>query len=235
MKHLLLISLISVNSLLFAARPLKSNDAFTLGRYSFQLEIASDIITTDDQHFSAFPVAITYGLTDATDLFLGSAVFSNRLFSGNLSIECIDIGFKQNLVSSELFNLSFASGLTSQYFESNFSSPSAFFNLITSLSLGDLTLHYNLGYNQNFRDEEFKDIWFTSFGAELSLSNKIILGADMGIGRDPSIHCSTPQSYALVGASYSLFNKLSLDTGLSFSFQHTTKVEMLTTGLTFGL
>lgn len=235
MKFLLFFSLIFLNCFCFAARPLKSNDAFTLGRYLFQLEFSSDIITSEEQNFSSFPVALTYGLTDDTDLFIGSSVSSNRLFNGRVNIDCIDVGFKQNIISSSVFNFSFASGLSSQYTESSFTSPSAFFNLISSVSFGDIVLHYNLGYKQNFNAEEFKDLWFTSFGAEYQVTERIILAADFGLGRDPSIHCSTPQSYGLIGASYSIFDILSLDSGISFSFQHSTKIEMLTTGFTFIL
>ncbi len=235
MKHIVIFVLVIVNCLSFAARPLKSNDAFNLGKYAFQLEIASDIITLEDYHFSAFPVTITYGLTDATDLFIGSLATTNRLFNGNLYFDCIDVGFKQNIVSSEDFNFSFASGLSSQFIDASISSPSAFFNLITSISTGDISFHYNLGYNQNFNAEEFKDLWFTSLGIEYQFTEKIILAADFGLGRDPSIHCTIPKSYGLIGASYNIFNNFSFDTGISFSFQHTTKVEMLTTGLTFIL
>lgn len=235
MKLLLLLSLVFLNCFSFAARPLKSNDAFTLGRYLFQLEFSSDIIASEEQNFSSFPVAITYGLTDQTDLFIGSSVSSSRLFNGRINIDCIDVGFKQNIISSSVFNFAFATGLSSQYTESSFTSPSAFFNLISTISFSDISLHYNLSYNQNFNDEEFKDLWFTSFSAEYQVNEKIILAADFGLGRDPSIHCSTPQSYGLIGASYSIFDNLSLDSGISFSFQHKTKIEMLTTGFTYIL
>jgi hypothetical protein len=235
MKYLLILHLLIIQNLSFAGRPLKSNDASTLGRHYFQIELASDIINLNNQQYAVFPVALTYGLGDNTDLFLGSLLFSNSSSNGYISFECFDLGIKQNLITSDVYNFAFASGLSSAVIESNLSSPSAFFSLINSFSFNDLTLHFNLGYNQNFGEEEFRDIWFTSFGAEFAVSDKLTLAADMGIGRDPSVNCSTVQSYSLIGFSYSLFDNLSLDTGLSFSFQHITKIEMLTTGFTLIL
>jgi hypothetical protein len=235
MKPLIIFYLVFLNCLSFAGRPLKSNDAFTLGKHYFQLELASDIINLGNQHSAFFPIALTYGFADNTDLFLGSLLFSNSSANGSITFECVDLGIKQNLITSDVYNFAFASGLSSAVIESNLSSPSAFFNLINSFNFNDLTLHFNLGYNQNFGEEEFRDIWFTSFGAELAASDKLTLAIDMGIGRDPSINCSTVQSYSLIGFSYSLFDNLSLDAGLSFSFQHITKVEMLTTGFTLLL
>lgn len=235
MNKLLLLCLLVINNLNFAGRPLKSNDAFTLGRHYFQLELASEFINLGNQGSVVFPIAITYGITDNTDFFFGSSLLSNESSNGSITFEFIDLGIKQNLFTSDIFNFAFASGLSSAVIESNLNSPTAFFSLINSFNFNDFTLHFNLGYNQNFGEGEYNDIWFTSVGSEFSLSDKITLVADMGIGRDPSISCSTIQSYTLLGFSYSLFDYLSIDTGLCFSFQHVTKVETITTGLTFVL
>ena len=227
--------IISIYYLTYAARPLKTNDAYTIGKSRFQLEISSDITNEYDGKQFSLPAVLTLGISNETDLFVCTSVGHGAGSNNFLSFECIDLGFKQNILSLEKYNLSIATGLSSLINENGLNSPAAFFNLINSVRIENLSLHHNLGYNQNFNDEEFKDIWFSSVGCEYRLEEKIILAADLGIGRDPSIHRSTIQSYAMIGVSYSLISNITIDTGLSYTFQKSVRFELLTTGVTLSL
>ena len=235
MKKLTILLLLLYANILFAARPLKSNDAFTLGSNIFQIEFSSDIFHSDNRYLLSLPLVFTFGISTQSDLFFASSFLTNSNSCEGSYIDCLDIGIKQNISSSKVFNFAFLSGLSSSVVESKFSSPTAFFCIISTLLFDNISLHYNLGYNQNFEKQEFKDLWFVSIGVEYFLSDILNLATDFGIGRDPSIHCSTPQSYSLFGFSYFLFHNFSVDSGISFSFQHFTRIDLITIGFTLSI
>ena len=81
MKCRILFLIVLYSSVAFASRPLKSDDAFTLGRNLFQLELAYEIIP--ETGFS-LPVSSAYGIWENTDILLNGFIqqFIKRIADG---------------------------------------------------------------------------------------------------------------------------------------------------------
>jgi hypothetical protein len=233
-KNIALIGLVLTNNL-YAGRPLKSDDAFTLGRYLFQLELASEYLTVENSRYFSFPITSTFGLSDHTDFILNFSFNYLPNSKSSFGLGCTDFGVKQLLFNTEEISLSFKSGLSAEIVNNKLSSPSAFFGIVTSVELALVKLHFNVGYNQNEAEDEYKDLWFFSIAGEIPLNDQTSFALDLGIGRDPSIHCTKPESYLLVGAVYNLTENIAVDVGINFSVHHSTKLDLFTSGFTIIL
>jgi len=227
--------LLLLTTITFAGRPLKSDDAFTLGYNSVQFELASEFFSENNFSSLFFPFTTTYGISNQTDIVFNLTFFSSAGTYKPSSLNCVDLGFKQNIFTINNFLLSIKSGLSSSIENGFTTSPVAFFSLVSTTELNSVNVHLNLGYNQNFSDGENNDLWIASLACELPLSDLLILAAEAGVSRNPSIYCQVPESYSLMGISFNLSDNLVLDAGINVSYQHSTKIDLFTSGLTLIL
>jgi len=231
MKCKILFLIVLYSSIAFASRPLKSDDAFTLGRNLFQLELAYEIAPGIG---TSLPVSSAYGIWDNTDILLNVSL-NNSSNSSLMAFECIDIEAKQYLTSVLDFSISTKFGLSSVIEKSSITSPMLSIMLISSLNINSFNVHFNCGYASNKNEDKFSDLWFGSVACEYFLNDQITIGTDFGISRNPSLYFSSPTGYALLGVSYKIFDSVSMDTGLNITFNEKSKFDMFTTGLTIIL
>ena len=231
MKSKVIILIVIDSSIAFASRPLKSDDAFTLGRNLFQLELAYEIIP--ETGFS-LPVSSAYGIWENTDILINVS-FNNSSNGSIMAFECIDLEAKKYLTSILGFEIATKFGFSSVIEKGFVSSPLGSLILISSLNINSFNFHFNCGYANNKNEGEFSDLWFGSVACEYFLNDQITIGTDLGIGRNPSFYFSSPTGYALLGVSYKLLDSVSIDTGLNITFNEQSKFDMFTSGLTIVL
>ena len=233
-RRLYIILLLLIN-IAYAGRPLKSDDAFTLGSNSFQFEFASEISYGDNSSSLFFPFTSTYGISNQTDIVFNLTFFSSANTYTLSSLNCIDLSFKQNLFATDNFLFSIKSGFSSSIENGSTTSPLASFFLISSTKLNFVDVHLSLGYIQNSSDEENNDLWSASLACELPLSDLLTLASEVGVSRNASIYCKVPESYSLIGIAFNLTDNFVLDAGVNVSYQHSIKIDLFTSGLTLSL
>jgi len=231
MKCRILFLIVLYSSVAFASRPLKSDDAFTLGRNLFQLELAYEIIP--ETGFS-LPVSSAYGIWENTDILLNVS-FNNSSNGSLMAFECIDLEAKQYLMSILEFEIATKFGFSSVIDKGSVGLPLASVVLISSLNINSFNLHFNCGYGNNKNEGEFSDLWFGSIACEYFLNDQIIIGTDIGIGRNTSLYFRSPTGYSLLGVSYKILDSVLIDTGLNITFNEQSKFDMFTSGLTIIL
>lgn len=216
----------------FASRPLKSDDAFTLGRKLFQLEIATEIMNQENLNL---PITSTYGIFDNTDLLLGFSLCNSSTTNSRINFECLNIGFKQQLVSIYGLDVSTKFQISTEMGNNIFASSSSSIMLITSRSISSFNFHLNFGYAIDNIENGNSNLWFASAACEYLMNDQITIGIDFGITRNPSIYFSNPIGYSLIGISAKIFDSFSLDTGINITYDDKSRVDMFTTGLTIQI
>jgi hypothetical protein len=216
-------------SMAFAGRPLKSVDAFPLGKNLFQIEFASDTYYSDNKYSLMMPAVITYGAGNYTDIQMGISFHPSK----GRPVESFDLGFKQFLYGTDLFETSVASGLTSDINNISLQSTAGYLNLILSLKLEPFTLHYNAGYSNDFNEWDSHE-FYASAGGEYLLTERIILAADAGFSSNKIFDSGQFHYYSLIGFSYLVLDNFSIDTGLNFCYKQKL-VDLVTFGTTVKL
>jgi hypothetical protein len=225
----LALSVCLASSMLFAARPLDTDDAGTVEKGKSEAEVSFDYCQYRPDGTGQAPgLAIKHGLTDLLDLGLGFSHGTDKDADGNTvgwGMSPLEVGFKLSLLKEQpkLPDLSVSAG---------FQTGSAGYgiNLIFSRCYGSLGLHYNLGYNSS-GEALVKGSIGTSLAAEYTFTEKYRICAELN-GEMIDDRAEVIGNSGLVGGSVDL-GFLAWDLGIRIHDQRGPKTT-ITTGITAG-
>ncbi|MHB8808674.1 MAG: transporter [Desulfobulbaceae bacterium] len=213
----------------FATHPLITDDAGTLGRGAFQLEVNGEYAHEDEnggeEKTAEVAAALSYGMTDHLDIVLGAPyqwlrgeekgeTFFRENGLADLSLEVKWQFFARDAFSFALKpGLSLPTGDEEQGLGSGEVGRSLF--LISTYAADPFAVHANLGYlrsNNNAGEEE--DLWHTSVAALYALTEKLTLVGNTGIERNPDPDNDTHPAFILGGLIYAVADNFDVDFGI---------------------
>lgn len=220
----------SCSAAAFAAHPLITDDAGTVGLGKAQLEVnglyghgkEASGTSTESEGAAIF----TYGLTEAVDLVFGlpfqhlkNEGADTTTTESGVSDTSIDV--KWRFYEHDDFSLAIKPGLTLPTGDDDkgLGSGKATYRLffITSKEIAPWAFHLNLGYirNENTLGDE-KDLWHASFASTVAIAEHLTAVANIGVERNPDKLADTDPAFLLGGLIYSLSEGLDLDCGLKY-------------------
>lgn len=232
----------------FAGLPLITDDTDTQGRGNTQVEVSlalwqhkNDIDgpSTEKSKGGELATTFTFGVQDKIDVAFAvpyqwwkSKIEGLRVEQAKgIGDSCIDLkwGFFNFAGWSAAVKpgISFPTGNE----ERNLGKGRATYRVcfIISKELLPLTFHINAGYKRNENhSNERKDLWHASLASEWEISRKFKLMMDTGISRNESQDSRIYPTFALLGFSFSLLERLTLTVGVKFGLN---KEEMNLTSL----
>ncbi|HNT43106.1 MAG TPA: transporter [Syntrophorhabdaceae bacterium] len=229
---LVLAMIIALPAVGFAARPLLTDDAGTLGKGGFQVELGfetSDHRTDDDgvvtrEDASSTSATLSYGILDNLDVLLGMPyewskvredgdTIRNSDGIADLTLEAKWRFFEKGGFAMALKpGVSFATGDHKRGFGTGRTTYGALF--IATQDIGPVSLHLNAGYRRNENDtDERKDIWGGDFAAVVTVAKPLKLVANVGTKTSTDRTAATDPAFFLGGLIYSITDKIDLDLG----------------------
>lgn len=221
---------LSCSAAAFAAHPLITDDAGTVGLGKVQLEVNGqyghdneDGVTSTESEGAA---TLTYGLNEAVDLVLGLPYQHLKVKDADATttengMSDTSLAVKWRFYEHDDFSLAIKPGLTlptgddDKDLGSGKTTYSLFF--ITSKEIAPWAFHLNLGYirNENTLGEE-KDLWHASFASTVAVAEHLTAVANIGVERNPDKLADADPAFLLGGLIYSLSEGLDLDCGLKY-------------------
>jgi hypothetical protein len=205
MLKFILIFLISLSC--FAARPLTTDDAFTVEQGKYELEFGYDKCLANESKESIFGFSFKHGITEKMDVGLSFQYQIEPIVNEKFS--CLSICGKFQIIKD----------MVSFVVSNELGSSSYFLNGIFSYEFAFFVSHFNIGYNASGSKEEEGKISY-SFAFEKSIEKFDIvfefLCDKIGI-----------QNY-LVGLRYNFFKNFLIDAAYSNKFKE--KEEKITIG-----
>ena len=221
----------------FAGHPLRTDDAGTIGKRSFQLELTPEVWKYSDDNCLFVPITSTYGLTEYTDVVL--TVLYSSLYNSDFKSDLSGIGLevKCRVLQLEKFSLAVKPGLILPIGNHTKGLGTGKLGysllLIADQELSSILLHFNIGFirNEN-RVLERTDIWFTSLAAEISVAESISFVTEIGTCSNRDKFADGHPAFVLGGAVYSIVDGIDIDFGLQKGLnKHESDLAVLT-GLT---
>ena len=223
---------VSLPGVTFAARPLLTDDAGTLGKGAFQVELGfetSDHRTDDDgvvtkEDASSASTTLSYGILDNLDVLLGMPYEWSRVREdgdtirnedgiADLTLEAKWRFFEKDGFAMALKpGVSFPTGNHNKGFGTGRMTYGALF--IATQDIGPVSLHLNAGYRRNDNDtDERKDIWGGDIAAVVTVAKPLKLVANVGTKTNTDRTAATDPAFFLGGLIYSITDKIDLDLG----------------------
>lgn len=231
----------------FAAHPLITDDADTMGKGKAQLELngqyghdKEDGVTTTKTEGAAI---LTYGLNETVDLVVGLPYQRLKVKDADTTmtehgISDTSLEVKWRFYEHDDLNLAIKPGLTlpTGDDEKGLGSGKAAYSLffIASKEMAPWAFHVNLGYirNENTLDEE-KDLWHASIASTVAVSENLKVAANLGIESNPSKLSDTDPAFFLAGLIYTLSENLDLDCGIKYGLNDPETDYTVLAGLTW--
>jgi cobalt/nickel transport protein len=236
-------SLISFSSVTtHAARPLTTDDAWTIEKSEFQLEAGFDALRQDNHDREYSPsLTLSYGLLKRMDLGIGSGYVFSHPKEGERENGIADTEIKLKyrwmdekdwmpvLTVSGILKIPTASeskGLGSG--QTDFG-----INVIVTKNLSKRwVVHLNFGYTFIGEDHVNNELNY-SMAAQFMLTEKwAVVGEVVGVNNFNGRHGDDPFS-GLIGTYYSITDKIIWDAGLEFGMSKAAPDFRFTTGLTW--
>lgn len=216
----------------FAARPLITDDAGTVGKGTFQVELGfemSDRRTDDDgvvtkEDKSSGTATLSYGILDNLDILLGMPyewskvredgdIIRNEDGIADMTLEAKWRFFEKGGFAMALKpGVSFPTGNHNRGLGTGRMTYGALF--IATQDIGPVSLHLNAGYRRNENDtDERKDIWGGDFAAVVTVAKPLKLVANVGTKTNTDRAAATDPAFFLGGLIYSITDKIDLDLG----------------------
>lgn len=214
------------------ARPLITDDAGTLGKGKFQVELGfetSDHRTDDDgvvtkEDSSSATATVSYGILENLDIVLGAphqwtkvkedgeSVSDENGFS-DVTLEAKWRFFEKNGYSLALKpGLSFPTGDDKRGLGTGRMTCGMIF--IATKEMDPFTFNLNAGYRRNENDtDERKDIWGADLAGEVQVFEPIKLVANVGVSTNTDRQSSTAPAFFLGGLIYSVTENVDIDLG----------------------
>ena len=235
-----LISFSSVQA--YAARPLTTDDAWTVEKGEFQLEAGFDALRQDNHDREYSPsLTLTYGLLERMDLGIGSGYVFSHPKEGERENGMADteIKLKYRWIDEKNWRPAFAvSGIlkipTASESKGLGSGQTDFgINAILTKNLSKKwVVHLNLGYTFIGEDHVNNELNY-SLAAQFLLTEKwALVGEIVGVNNFNGRHGDDPFS-GLIGTYYSITDKIIWDAGLEIGMNKAAPGVRLTTGLTW--
>lgn len=215
-----------------SARPLLTDDAGTLGKGVFQVEMGfetSDHRTDDDgvvtrEDASNASATLSYGILDNLDVLLGMPYEKTKIRQDGDTVHNED-GFadmtleaKWRFFEKDGFAMALKPGVSFPYgnekkgFGTGRMTYGALF--IATQDIGPVSFHLNAGYRRNDnRTDERKDIWGGDFAAVVTVAKPLKLVANVGTKINTDKAVATDPAFFLGGLIYSITDKIDLDLG----------------------
>ncbi|MCE5280637.1 MAG: transporter [Deltaproteobacteria bacterium] len=237
----------------YAAHPLVTDDAGTVGAGSVQIEATGefgrDKETADDgtaleSRTNEAALTLTYGLTQDLDFVVAApyqwfSVYENDALTGRENgLSDMGLDLKWRFFEKDGWALALKPGVTlpTGDDEKGLGSGRAGYRLffISTREMEPWAFHLNLGYirNEN-RAGDRKDLWHASVAAEVGLIEHLKAVANVGIETNPAVGTSIDPAFALGGLIYELSEKVSLDAGVKFGLTEPETDVSYLVGLTF--
>lgn len=219
----------------FAAHPLITDDAGTLGKGNAQLEFIGEYGYDDEEgvrtNSLVAPIApvLSYGITDNLDIVLGiSYLYVRTKQKGTMSdedgISDTSIELKWRFYAKEGLGLAIKPGISLPTGDNNKGlgngRPSYGLVLITTKEIDPWAFHLNLGYTHiEYRREEDtaekrKGIWHASLASEVDIIKDLKAVANTGIERNFDKTSNTHPAFILGGLIYAVTEKVDIDFGI---------------------
>lgn len=225
-----------------AARPLTTDDAWTVGKGEFQLEAGFDALRQDNHDREYSPsLTLTYGLLKRMDLGIGSGyVFSHpKEDKRENGMDDTEIKLKYRWMDEKDWRPAFTvSGIlkipTASESKGLGSGQTDFgVNAILTKTLGKKwAVHLNLGYTFIGEDHVNNELNY-SLAAQFLLTDKwALVGEVVGVNNFNGRHGDDPFS-GLIGTYYSITDKIIWDAGVEIGMSKAAPDFRFTTGLTW--
>jgi len=242
------LSIFVLSTNVFAAHPLITDDAGTVGagkaQVEFNLEYSSYKEGGIKESITDLNAILTYGIKDNIDIIL-------TLPYQFIKIEAEGETFKENGISDvslelkwrfyeqkDIATLALKPVLTlpTGNDDKGLGNGKATFGLyfIASKEIDPLTLHLNLGYIRNenkFNDR--KDIWHISLASELKVMKELKLVANVGMERNTDRESNTHPAFILGGIIYTITDNFDIDLGIKAGLNKAEVDYALLAGLTY--
>jgi len=242
------ILILTVAHLSFAAHPLITDDAGTMGKGNVQLELTTQFDFESKkgvkEEGSELAATICFGLNDKTDLVFGipyqwvmekeeGVKVSDENGFGDASLELKWRFFEKNGWSLALKpGLSIPTGDKGKGLGTDNVNYSLYF--ITTVEKEKTALHFNAGYGKNKNDfDEEENLWHLSLAAETGLTEKLTLVANIGVEKNPDKKAENDPAFLLAGFIYSLNENTSVDFGFKIGLNNEETDRSFLAGLTF--
>jgi len=206
----------------FAGHPLRTDDAGTIGKQSFQLELTPEVWKYSDDNYLFVPLTLTYGIIENADVVLTvlySSLYNSGFKSDLSGINDIGLEVKWKVLKLEKFSIAIKPGLILPIgnHARGLGTGKLGYSLllIADQELSSLMLHFNIGYirNEN-RLLERTDLWFTSLAAEISVEKSLSLVVEIGTCSNRCKIADGHPAFVLGGAVYSIADGIDIDIGL---------------------
>lgn len=216
----------------FAARPLITDDAGTLGKGKFQVEIGiavsdhrkdyDDVVTKE--YRTSLDTTVSYGLSDDIDMILGlpyekmkvdedDATVHDENGLTDVTLEAKWRFFEKDGIGLALKpGLSFPTGNDEKGLGTGRMTYGMLF--IATKELEPFAFHLNAGYKRNEnKTDERKDIWGADLAGEVRILKPLKLVANVGIETNTDRESSTAPAFVLGGLAYSITENIDIDLG----------------------
>ena len=240
----------------FAAHPLITDDAGTLGKGKAQLEFTGEYgiekengVTEKSLEAPTTPF-LSYGLSDTMDLVFGLPYISVQVEDAvtttaergamDMSIELKARVYEKNGLSFAVKpGVSLPTGDEEKGLGNGKASYSAF--LITTKEAEPWAFHFNVGYMRNEyklqadEDANRKDIWHVSIASQVEVVRNLSLVANIGMERNSDRTSDTNPAFILGGLIYSVAENIDLDFGIKGALNKPETDTMFLAGITWRL
>jgi len=234
------------SGLAFGAHPLITDDAGTLGRGKFQLELNGKYDHTDKdgvtEKTTEMATALGYGVTNNMDIVLGIPYQHTRTEDTDAAntedgISDASIDLKWRFYERDGFGIALKPGITlptgddQKGLGAGRVTYGVFF--INTKEIGAWAFHLNLGYkrNENKVDEE-KDIWHASIASEVEVARDIKAVVNIGTERNTDKTSDTNPAFILGGLIYSISENFDVVFGVKGGLHKTEPDYSILAGIT---
>lgn len=246
---LVIASIFIFSTHVFAAHPLITDDAGTMGagkaQVEFNFEYSSHKESGIKENVTDLSAILTYGITDNVDFVL-------TLPYQFIKVKAEGETFKENGVSDVSIELKWrfyekkdtcslalkpVLTLPTGDDDKGLGNGKATYGLyfIASKEIDPLALHLNLGYirNENKFDDR-KDLWHVSLASEAEIMKDLKLVANIGMERNADRESNTHPAFILGGFIYTISEKLDIDFGVKAGLNKAEVDYALLAGLTYS-
>lgn len=245
----------------FAAHPLVTDDAGTLGKGRFQLEVQGDYSHDELKEYDdllgqwvttkttakAVATHLSWGILKNLDLILGipyqwqKVKQDDVVISDEHGIADMSVALKWRIWEKGGFAFALKPGMTLPTGDEGKGlgpgRPSYGLTFITTKEFSSIALHLNLGYTyqdykqQGVKDASRSDLWHGSLAAELAAAKNLKLVANVGIDTNQDKASSIHPAFVLGGFIYSLAESLDLSLGVMGGLNKTAPDYTITAGM----
>lgn len=212
----------------WAAHPLITDDAVTIGRGAVQLEFTGELgyyREIGSAIYSAeIPVVFTYGINENLDVVFSSSYYmesSNGPYNLSSPRGILDssVELKWLVYQDTGYFLALKPGFTLPTGDENrqlgVGKVTYGFYLAGTRQIENWWFHLNLGYTKNTNvTGERAHLWHVSLASEHELSNDLRVVANLGLSRHPEPEVHSTPGFILGGLIYSLSKGIDLDFGI---------------------